>query len=537
MSRQAYSRSTRRQEPEQPAPAPTIRCAIYTRKSTEEGLEQEFNSLDAQREAAEAYIESQRHEGWTCLPDRYDDGGFSGGSMDRPAINRLLDDVQAGRVDCIVVYKVDRFSRSLIDFARMMESLERNNVSFVSVTQQFNTTTSMGRLTLNILLSFAQFEREIIAERTRDKMSSARRKGKWIGGAPVLGYDVHPHERRLVVNEEEAERVRKIYALYLEHQSLLSTVKKLNGRKWVTKHWITKKGRERGGKPFDKNNLFKLLTNITYIGKVKYKDEVYEGEHQAIVDDEAWRRVQSILRRNGRSGGAAVRNKYGALLKGLLYCIPCKSAMIHAYTVKNKTTRYRYYVCSKAQKQGWDTCPTKSLPAAEIERFVVDQIRCVGEDPELIAETLEQTQKENKRRAEELEYEQRMIERELKQHDSEVRRIVARASKDAGRETPATSRLADLQERIRTLDQSSTKIKEEILALNRETVGKQELAGALSAFDPVWESLSPREQARVIHLLVEQVGYDGEQGTMAMTFRPNGIKALAQEAKIQGKGT
>jgi len=201
-----------------------VRCAIYTRKSTDEGLEQEFNSLDAQRESAEAFIRSQQHEGWVCLPDRYDDGGFTGGNMERPALKRLLADIEAGEIDCVVVYKVDRLSRSLLDFARIMETFERHGVSFVSVTQQFNTTSSMGRLTLNILLSFAQFEREIIAERTRDKMAAARKKGKWVGGVPVLGYDVDSRGGRLLVNEEEAVRVRAIYDLYLDHQALLPVV-------------------------------------------------------------------------------------------------------------------------------------------------------------------------------------------------------------------------------------------------------------------------------------------------------------------------
>jgi site-specific DNA recombinase len=209
---------------------PLVRCAIYTRKSTEEGLEQEFNSLDAQHESAEAFIRSQTHEGWTCLPTRYDDGGFTGGNMERPALQRLLTDIAAGKIDLVVTYKVDRLSRSLLDFAKMMETFERHGVSFVSITQQFNSATSMGRLVLNVLLSFAQFEREIIAERTRDKMAATRRKGKWSGGTPVLGYDLDPRGRRLHVNDHEAERVRAIFALYLEHQALLPVVQELTRR-------------------------------------------------------------------------------------------------------------------------------------------------------------------------------------------------------------------------------------------------------------------------------------------------------------------
>jgi site-specific DNA recombinase len=218
-----------------PPVRPTVRCAIYTRKSTEEGLEQEFNSLDAQRESGEAYIKSQTHEGWECLPGHYDDGGFTGGNMDRPAVQRLLADIEAGRIDCVLVYKVDRLSRSLLDFAKMMETFDKYHVSFVSVTQQFNTSTSMGRLVLNVLLSFAQFEREIISERTRDKIAAARRKGKWAGGHPLLGYDIDLHGFKLVVNEDEAFRVRAIFDLYLEYQAMMPVIQELDRRGWLSK--------------------------------------------------------------------------------------------------------------------------------------------------------------------------------------------------------------------------------------------------------------------------------------------------------------
>jgi site-specific DNA recombinase len=239
------------------APASRVRCAIYSRKSTDDGLDQEFNSLDAQREAGEAFIASQKNEGWVCLPDRYDDGGFSGGNMERPGLRRLLVDIQAGKVDCVVVYKVDRLSWSLMDFARIMETFEKRKVSFVSVTQQFNTTHSMGRLTLNVLLSFAQFEREIIGERIRDKIAAQRRKGKWAGGIPVLGYDVDRSTStpKLVINATEGARVREIFDLYLNLGSLLLVVDDLERRCWHNKSWQTKKGQPRGDRPFDKGSL------------------------------------------------------------------------------------------------------------------------------------------------------------------------------------------------------------------------------------------------------------------------------------------
>src|SRR5579872_664491 len=238
-----------------------VRCAIYTRKSTEEGLQQEFNSLDAQREASEAFVASQKHEGWQVVTEHFDDGGYTGGNMDRPALKRLLAAVEARSIDCIVVYKVDRLSRSLLDFARIIEVFDRNAVSFVAVTQQFNTTSSLGRLTLNILLSFAQFEREIISERTRDKMSAARRKGKWVGGTPVLGYDVDPAGRRLIVNEKESRRVRDTFALFLEHRSLSSVVAELARRRWKTKSWKSQNGRAHEGRAFTKPSLHRLLSN------------------------------------------------------------------------------------------------------------------------------------------------------------------------------------------------------------------------------------------------------------------------------------
>ncbi len=263
-----------------------IRCAIYTRKSCEEGLDQDFNSLDAQRESAEAFIASQQHEGWKCSPELYDDGGFSGGDMDRPDLNRLMNDIVAGKIDCVVVYKVDRLSRSLLDFARIMSTFDEHGVSFVSVTQQFNTTHSMGRLTLNILLSFAQFEREIIGERIRDKLAAQRRRGKWAGGIPVLGYDVDRSNAspKLVVNAEEARRVRQIYKQYLQLGSLLPVVHWLDKREWCNKTWTTKKGLPRGGRPFDKPAVHSLLTNPIYAGKVKHKEDQFDGEHEAIIE-------------------------------------------------------------------------------------------------------------------------------------------------------------------------------------------------------------------------------------------------------------
>jgi site-specific DNA recombinase len=303
-----------------------------------------------------------------------------------------LADIDTGRIDCIVVYKVDRLSRSILDFAKIMERFDQRGVSFVSVTQHFNTTNSMGRLTLNILLSFAQFEREIISERTRDKIAAARRRGKWMGGKPLLGYDlvVRAGGGKLVVNDDEAARVRAIFELYLEHERIAPVLQELDRRAWRTKQWTTRRtGTAVGGRPFDKVTLFRLLTNPAYLGKVRHREDLFDGEHDAVVDEAIWQRSQALLQRNGRTGGGVVRNKYGGLLKGLLRCVPCDCAMVHSTSSKGPK-RYRYYVCTKAMKRGWYTCPSKSVPAGELERFVVDQIRSVGRDPGVLAETIRQ---------------------------------------------------------------------------------------------------------------------------------------------------
>jgi site-specific DNA recombinase len=517
----------------QPNPAgpratlPLVRCAVYTRKSTEEGLEQEFNSLDAQREAAHAFVRSQAGEGWAVVPDRYDDGGFTGGHMDRPALRRLLADIEAGKVDCVVVYKVDRLSRSLLDFARMMQTFEQQRVSFVSVTQQFNTATSMGRLVLNVLLSFAQFEREIIAERTRDKVAATRRKGKWSGGRPLLGYDVDPRGRRLCLNPEEAERVRAIFALFLEHGSLPPVVRELEARGWVTKRWRARSGRDSGGEPFTKVGLRRLLTNVLYVGKVRYKDEVHDGEQPAIVDPAAFRRAQELLRGRGCTGGAPARDRLGALLRGLLRCGPCGCAMTPSHAAKG-VRRYRYYTCTRAQKRGWDQCPSKSVPADEIERFVLERLRGLGRDPALLGAILAGARERDEARAAELEAEQRGLERDLGGWQAEVRNLSPRL-RPGEDNNPVVARLAELQQRITGVEGRVRKVREQVQALRGRMLSQDEAATALSLFDPLWGALAPAEQARVVGLLVERVEYDGGAGKVMMSFHPTGIRALADE--------
>src|SRR6266568_1863706 len=274
--------------------AKVVRCAIYTRTSSEEGLSQEFNSLDAQRECGEAYIRSQRQAGWTLLPARYDDGGYTGANLQRPALERLLADMRAGAIECVVLYKVDRLSRSLFDFARLMRMFEEQGVSFVSVTQQFNSSTPMGRLTLHVLLSFAEFEKDLASERTRDKKGAARRKGKWMGGTPMLGYEVDGRSR-LQVNEAEAAQVREVFGLFVGNGSLEETLAEMEGRGWRRKPWRTRAGKEKGGRAFDRGSLIRLLSNVVYRGQVQHKGKVYRGEQAAILEAGMWKEAQEGL--------------------------------------------------------------------------------------------------------------------------------------------------------------------------------------------------------------------------------------------------
>jgi site-specific DNA recombinase len=365
------------------APVRKIRCAVYTRKSSEEGLEMEFNSLDAQREAALAYIQSQKHEGWILVGDRYDDGGFSGGTMDRPALQRLLRDVERSRIDVIVVYKVDRLSRSLTNFARIVEVFERNKASFVSITQQFNTTTSMGRLTLNILLSFAQFEREVIGERIRDKFAASRRKGMWMGGTPPLGYDVV--ERKFVLNKKEAELVRLIFERFLRIGSVTKLAQELRRAGNTTKSWTTQDARHRAGKPIDKCAIYKILNNRVYLGEAVHKGMSYPGEHEAIIDRGIWDKVHAILAENTVTRANGTRAQTPALLKGLIFA-PGGHAMTPSHSRKAGKL-YRYYVAADAIRQGYSECAVRSVPAAEVEEAVVRQVRHLLQTPEIIART------------------------------------------------------------------------------------------------------------------------------------------------------
>lgn len=349
-----------------------IRCAIYCRKSVEKGLDMEFNSLDAQREAAEAYIASQKANGWVCLPEHYDDGGVSGATLNRPALRKLLEDCEAGKVDVIVVYKIDRLSRSLFDFAELSRRFEKWNVAFVSVTQEINTKTSAGRMMLNILMTFAQFEREMTSTRIKDKMAATRKKGKWVGGKVPFGFRVE--DKKLYLDDEKAPIVRRIFNRYLEIQSPKQIARELNAEGIVTQT----------GKKWTIASIYRILNNYTYAGLIFYEGQVYPGEHEAIIDCSSWEMTQYFLKENAPIKIKTKRLSSQAALAGIIRCGHCNCSMRPTRSKRWGRT-YNYYSCARDLDRGESICPVKSVPAGDIEKLVCDQVFQVVMSPEVIS--------------------------------------------------------------------------------------------------------------------------------------------------------
>lgn len=490
---------------------PVIKVAIYCRKSTEEGLDREFNSLDAQRQCCEQFVASQKGEGWVVSSKRYDDGGFSGSNTERPALQRLLADVEAGTVQVIAVYKLDRLSRSLTDFVGLLQVLEKHQVAFVSVTQHFNTATPMGRLMLNILICFAQFERENMIERVRDKVAATKRLGKWCGGRPSLGYDVAPGGRKLLVNQDEAEQVRTLFALYLERRSIAATLQEVTRRGWVSKRTISATGRTHGGKPFTKSGLAHLLGNTLYTGRVLYQGEIFPGEHPAIIDIATFEEVQRLMAGQRRTGGSEQRIKHHALLRGVLRCGSCDCGMTYSWSRKGAKT-YGYYTCARSREHGAATCPMPNVPAAEIERLVVDEVAAIAKTPEVIEQVVgEAIQRHAAAVA------------ELRHRLDEAHSLAEKAAAVADR-NPTDP----VQAGLRTQAEAQVTSLVKTLALaEAATPDKRSARRALANFEPVWATLSPRERHDFVHQIFDHVTLDGHAGKLSFAFRPEGIAGLA----------
>jgi len=499
-----------------------IRCAIYTRKSTSEGLDSDFNTLDAQREACEFFIRSQAGGGWEVIETHYDDGGYTGGNIDRPAFQRLLADIENGLVDQIVVYKVDRLSRSLMDFAKIMGKLDAANVGFVSVTQQFNTTSSMGRLTLNVLLSFAQFEREIISERTRDKIGASRKRGKWTGGFVSLGYAVDRERKRLVIVPEEADVVQRVFGLYLSLGSLADTAQRLNDLGYKTKARGGKNPHD--GKSWHKQPVSRVLHNPLYLGKVHYEGVLYEGEHEAIIEEEMYERVHTMLRDGSPSPRLAGRNP-DFILTGLLTCGYCGAPFTSSGGTSHTGKQYRYYKCSRKAREGKKACRSSAVPAHKLEDFVVEKIgkiACDDKIRDVIRKRLEHDRDNGSKHL--VEQRERLVAR-IRELEAEAKSVInAIGSIEGAGATLLTGRLGEIEMELERVGRTTQEIDGQISTLNSRLADTEKMLGILDVFDSVWEALIPAERRELVALLVKGITVDQKSGTISIEYNDLGDK-------------
>lgn len=488
-------------KPPSTAPA-SKRCAIYTRKSTSLGLEQEFNSLDAQREACLSYI--QRQPAWIALETRYDDGGFTGANTDRPAFQRLLQDVDAGRVDVVVVYKVDRLSRSLLDFAKMMERFNAAGTSFVSVTQNFSTADAMGRLTLNMLMSFAEFEREMISERTRDKIAGARRKGKWTGGSVPLGYSVV--DKKLVVNELEAALVREVFALYHEHRSALAVVRILNERHHTPRR-NTIGGLARMPRAWVTNDVLRILNNTVYAGYFVVGDENFPGEHLPLIERSLFVRTQELLALATVSRKTAPRNpEY--LLRGIVRCARCGASFTSASTMTRGVT-HRYYRCVTRDKQGKQACPARPVTAAAIEAYVVERLRDAVAGGDLAAEVTAAVVRSVAHVRKNLEVERRMLPDQIASLSADLQRDANSLQHLTGiARRPLEARLQATGDQLARSEARLVAVGTELHQLDGIEVEGAWVAECLTDFHRIWDVLTPANRARLVRIVVDRVELD-----------------------------
>jgi site-specific DNA recombinase len=495
--------------------APLRRCAIYTRKSTTMGLDQEFNTLDAQREACEQYILTQAGAGWQALNARYDDGGFTGANLDRPAFSRLLADIDAGEVDLVVCYKIDRLSRSLLDFATVMKRLNDAGVSFVSVTQNFSTADAVGRMTLNLLATFAEFEREMIAERTRDKMAASRRRGQWTGGPVPLGYQVV--DKKLVVDELEAIRVREVFRLYLEHRACLVVVGILNESGQGTKRHLARSGRLREARAWMKSDVLRVLKNPVYAGYMSYGDERHEGEHQPIIDRETFETAQALLaRRNVKQEKRSRNTDY--LLTGFLFCSNCGSALTAASTRKGRNN-YRYYRCVRRDKMGRKACPTRPVSAPRIEAFVVEQLQSAIAAGDLVHDLSARVDAEVAARRADLEVERRRLPTEIATLSAEGKRLVDKIGEVAdGGKRLLDERLDEVGAQLQRLEGRLQEVEREIAALGATQVEAEWVRRCLADFAEIWDVLIGANRGRLLRAVVERVDYDGATGDVRVSL-------------------
>ncbi len=504
---------------------PSVRAVGYCRQSVADQLE--FHSVLAQADAIANYVACRASDGWTLLPTEFHDRGFSGGNTDRPGYQALLQAIEAGAIDVVVVHRLDRISRSLSDFVSFIALLDRHGVGFVAVTQCFDTTTSIGRLTMNLLGCFSEFERACISERTRAKFVAARQRGLWVTGRPPLGYDLV--EGELVVNEQEAATANQIFALYLRCASLRATIDELDRLGIRTKLNTRKDGKHFGGSRFCKQVLAHMLANPVYVGQLRSGEEVLPGKHPAIVEQSVFDAVQTKLASNAVDGAHEARNKHHALLRGRVHCARCGAEMGHDFTRRHGRL-YRFYVCQRARSKGADACPGSRCSAHDLEAFVVERIRGIGTDPRVLDAAIAAARAEADAQRPALISQVRRLEAEQRRLQKErdgLLSAAAEAPRDAG---PALARTREIDGDLGSLGTRLTDARAELTAVEACTIDGGGLREQLQAFDALWDQLDTHEQVRLIGLLIESVRVDAVDGTLEIEFRGAPPKSAQESA-------
>ena len=497
-------------------------CAVYTRKSTDENLGGDFTSLDSQREYCEAFIKSREGEGWRVFPVEYNDPGYSGGNMDRPGLKRLLADARQGRFQAVVTYKYDRLSRNTKDFLHVLDIFDRHGITYVSVTQPIDTGSSVGRLMRSILMDFAQFERELIGERTRDKRAAMAKKGKWPGGHPVLGFDFERESKKLMTNPEEAKQARFLFETYLSTKSLSQTARVANKQGVRMKVWTSLEGQRKGGRRFNKANLDYLLRNPVYVGKIRHYDNEYDGQHEGIIPEELFRRVQRQLSANGEKNKSPNQDKHNFLLRGLTRCAGCGQAMSPNFAY-SKGRKYFYYKCMSVTKLDKSACPTKSVPAREMEKIVLDRLGFLGKSRELmdriVARATEQTSAELPAKNQE---KVRLV-AEIGRLEAEVGNIASILA-EQGKESPQyrvlVEKLGQVQTRREQLEAQVQAVDRDIAELESRRIDAEVICRNLANFSRVFSKLAPERQRELTALLVQEVVYAPGESKIKLTLRP-----------------
>jgi site-specific DNA recombinase len=508
------------------APAPAVvRVVAYCRRSVEKVVD-EFGSIENQRSAIASYVASQRERGWTLLPTGYEDRNLSGATTDRPGLHRLLADAEARRFEVVCLYKFDRISRSLADFLGLVRRLETLGITVVSVTQQVDTSTSTGRLMLNILASFAEFEREQASERVADKMLAARQRGRWQGGRPSLGFDVVA--KKLVVNTSEAADVIALFETFARTRSLVGTLHELERRGIRNKSWTGKRGQRVKGAAFTKNSLTHLLGNVLYRGQIRAGDEVVQADHEAIVPEAVWDAVQAIFAEGKIAPGRPERQSWSALLTGLLKCGACGSSMVPTYSVKG-ARRYGYYQCQRTKSQGAAACHGSRAAQDVVEAAVVERLMAIGRDPSLVAEAVQAAHAEVATRRAELAQDARRLGTAVHSMKAERDELVAATAREASDGPELRSKLDAVRDALREAQDRAAAVRDDLAALKASDLDEDALRRAIESFTPVWDALFPAERARLIRLLVERLTFDARTGEMAIAFHASGIAELASQ--------